>query len=388
MDISATSTAPPHGRNDPIDMLRGLSITLVVLFHIQLRMPFETTFVGRVLPGAIFNPIFRSGYYAVIVFFVISGFLITTSSLRRWGGLGGLRPGPFYLQRFARIAPSLAVLMILLAALHWAGVEGFVVTTTSLGRAVLAAATFHLNWLEADTGYLPGAWDVLWSLSVEEVFYLAFPPIVLLARGSRGFVAAMLVFVALGPFARACFTDNDIWADKSYLAGADAIALGCLAGLAAGTTRISRAMARTCLTCGLALFLFVFIGRRQTAALGLTALGLNVTVLAGGVALMLVGLRDRTFPPGSFAVWSSAPIRWFGRNSYEVYLSHMVVITLLAPLFAGAVRSGTAPFWAVGLVLLSGLAGHGLARGYSEPLNRAIRRRLAGPARTGSETSL
>ena len=47
--------------------------------------------------------------------------------------------------------------------------------TGGLGRALVAALTFHINYLEATRGYLPGSWDILWSLSVEEAFYLFFP---------------------------------------------------------------------------------------------------------------------------------------------------------------------------------------------------------------------
>jgi peptidoglycan/LPS O-acetylase OafA/YrhL len=364
------------GRNDAIDLLRGLSIVLVVLFHIQLRIPFEASAIGASLPREAFNLLFRSGYYAVVVFFVISGFLITSTALRRWGSLGAVPAGPFYLMRFARIAPCLAALLLVLAVLHLAGADGFVVETVSLGRALLAAATFHLNWLEAETGYLPGAWDVLWSLSVEEAFYLCFPLLCLTARRPAVFVLAMLAFVVLGPFARVAA--NEIWADKSWLSGADGIALGCLAAFIAHRLPISRSAGRACLAVGLALTLLVFVFRRQVFQLGLTELGLNVTLLEIGIALMLVGLLGQRW--GSPVRRLTAPLRWFGRNSYEVYLIHMVVLTPLAPFFAATGQSpDSAPLWFLGLLALSGLAGAIVARLWSEPLNRAIRSRFAGP---------
>ena len=102
-------------------------------------------------------------------------------------------------------------------ALHGLDVPGFVIETTSLARAALAALGMHLNWLEARTGYLPAAWNVLWSLSVEEAFYLAFPLLCMLAlaTGERLLKLTLLLFVALGPFARVAFPDNEIWADHS-----------------------------------------------------------------------------------------------------------------------------------------------------------------------------
>ncbi|MGO4725315.1 MULTISPECIES: acyltransferase family protein [unclassified Inquilinus] len=367
------------GRNDAIDGLRGMSIILVVLFHIQLRIPFEQAAIGAALPRELFNVLFRSGYYGVVVFFTISGFLITSSSIRRWGALERVPAGAFYGLRFARIVPCLALLLPVLAALHLAGADGFVIETVSLGRAVFAAATFHLNWLEAATGYLPGAWDVLWSLSVEEAFYLFFPLICLAARRGWAVAAVLLAFVILGPFARTAFTANEIWADKSYLSGADGIALGCLAAYAAHRLPIGRAASRACLAGGLVLVLLVFVFRRQTFQLGLTELGLNVTLLGIGVALLLVALRGRSFAGGSELWLLTAPVRWFGRNSYEVYLTHMLVLTPLAPLFAATGQAADlAPLWFLGLLLLSGLLGDVVARFYSEPLNRTIRARLAG----------
>jgi peptidoglycan/LPS O-acetylase OafA/YrhL len=75
----------------------------------------------------------------------------------------------------------------------------------------------------------------------------------------------------------------------------------------------------------------------------------------------------------------TAPVRWFGRNSYEVYLTHMLVLTPLAPLFAATGQAADlAPLWFLGLLLLSGLLGDVVARFYSEPLNRTTRARLAG----------
>ena len=83
----------------------------------------------------------------------------------------------FYRIRFARIAPLLVLIVAVLSALALAHVEGFQFShkRAPLWRAVVSAFTFHLNWLEARFGYLPANWDVMWSLSIEEVFYLFFP---------------------------------------------------------------------------------------------------------------------------------------------------------------------------------------------------------------------
>jgi peptidoglycan/LPS O-acetylase OafA/YrhL len=121
--------------------------------------------------------LFWSGYYAVLIFFVISGFLIASITLRRWGSLAAIDVKAFYRLRVARIAPCLVLLLGVLSCLHVAGVSGYVIdpARSSLGRAIFAALTFHFNYLEGTRGYLPGAWDVLWSLSIEEAFYAHVP---------------------------------------------------------------------------------------------------------------------------------------------------------------------------------------------------------------------
>src|SRR5262249_14902274 len=146
-----------------IDLLRGLCIIAVVLHHINLRIHFHESALGKMIGRAADKALFWNGYYGVRVFFVISGFLITTWSIQRWGTLRNLSLRQFYLMRFARIVPCLVALLALLTVLDRAGVPRFTINTqhTSLARALFAGLTFHVNWLEARTGYLPGAWDVL-----------------------------------------------------------------------------------------------------------------------------------------------------------------------------------------------------------------------------------
>ena len=160
-------TEPRGGRLDGVDVLRGLCVLQVTLHHIQLRFRLNDYPVENALPEMLNQVLFSSGYYAVIMFFVISGFLITRLSIVRWGSLGQFPVGRFYRMRAARILPCLWALILVMSTLHVAGASGFVINPerASLGEAVWAALTFHVNWLEGHRGYLPGCWDILWSLS-------------------------------------------------------------------------------------------------------------------------------------------------------------------------------------------------------------------------------
>jgi peptidoglycan/LPS O-acetylase OafA/YrhL len=339
------------GRCGGIDALRGVSILAVVLLHLRDRLPVPT------LPRWLGPVVFWNGYNGVIVFFSLSGFLIASTSLRRWGSLRQLQPLAFYRLRFARIAPCLLGLLAVLSALHGLRVPGFVIENTSLGRALFSALTFHLNWLEAKLGYLPANWDVLWSLSVEETFYLFFP--LLCRRLGKGIVPVLLAFIVAGPFTRVALGNDEIWSDKSYLSCMDAISIGILAALVADKIR-GKALLLAQIA-GLALMLLVMGFRKQTAQLGLYRSGLDVTVLALGAALAAIAFQECQRP----ATWVSAPLRWFGRSSYEIYLTHLFVI-----LACVAVKVPGAWLFAIAL---SGLVGGVLARSFSEPLNRALR---------------
>lgn len=311
------------GRFDGIDVLRGISIVAVVLHHINIHMGADQSVLAKALPRQVAATLFWNGANAVTVFFAISGFLITTMALRRWGALRAIRIADFYRLRFARIAPLLVALLVVLSVLHLAHVPGFIIQPhTSLSRALLAAATFHINWLEAQRGYLPGGWDVLWSLSVEEVFYLFFPLICFLTRGRAALITVLLAFVVIGPFARTVLTNNEMWMDKGYLSGMDAIALGCLAAMIAARWRLRPATLVALQVIGTVMVLIVMTARPLGWKLHLYPLGLDMTFLALGTCCLQIAIAQGNHVGN----WITTPIRWFGRNSYEVYLTHVFIV--------------------------------------------------------------
>jgi peptidoglycan/LPS O-acetylase OafA/YrhL len=372
-----------------IDVLRGLCIIAVVLHHINLRIVFKNSAFGAMLSPAVNRVLFWNGAYGVSVFFVISGFLITTWSLKRWGAPAQINLRQFYRMRFARIMPCLLALLGLLSILHLTGRYGFVINPqrTTLPRALLAALTFHVNWLESARGYLPAAWDVLWSLSVEEMFYVFFPVLCRTTRNLAAFITVLSCFVIIGPFARTILTHNSLWQDYGYLACMDGIALGCIAAVVVRVITVHAINARKIILqsrvllglqlIGAALVILITAFRHTTWVLGLPKAGLNVTVLEFGAAIMLIAMQLR-FESGTTHTYPiNAVFRWFGRNSYEVYLTHMLVVWPMMRIFYDLHQPiNAAPLWFLAITALAGVLGYVVARFYSEPLNRRLRAKI------------
>jgi peptidoglycan/LPS O-acetylase OafA/YrhL len=409
MLLTAVSGQPNKYRVPGIDLLRGLCIVAVVLHHINLRIHFRDSSLGQLLGPAANRALFWNGYYGVRMFFVISGFLITSWSLKRWGRLRHLNVRQFYQMRFARIMPCLAGLLLILVFLDRMGVPRFVINTqhTSLLRASIAAITFHVNWLEARTGYLPASWDVLWSLSVEEVFYIVFPLLCTLLRKQALLISVLVAFVVIGPFVRV-HAQNELWADYGYLSCMDGIAFGCLAAMVAAKVKLSDKANLTLRITGILLCLLITVFRGIAAQLAFYKAGLDVTLLEIGTALLVIALQQRSENQpehkqvskptravslsgiGDVLYRSTAFLRWFGRNSYEVYLTHMFAIWPMVGLFFYFRQSiHLSPLWFLAILALAGGLGYLVARFYSEPLNHRLRGKLLEtmPARSGASAS-
>jgi peptidoglycan/LPS O-acetylase OafA/YrhL len=361
-------------RLDGIDLLRGLAIFFVLMNHINIRLLGANVLYTRLLPAQLVHLLVWNGQLGVQMFFAVSGFLITSITLRRWGSLAQVSLRGFYRLRFARIAPLLLLLLAVLSGLHFAGIHHFVVPADKggLGRALLAALTFHVNVLEAHRGYLPGNWDILWSLSVEEVFYLFFPIVCRILGRSKLLFAVLFGLVVLGPFARTVFAHgNEIWEEYSYLGGMEGIALGCLTALMVSRIRFSRTAiwilgggGTVIVACSL-----IFSWQAYVGWPGRT--GLNMTILGVGTCMFIAATAQTR--------WRSprvlAPLLKIGQYSYEVYLTHMFVVFGFFGLFlqAGA-RMPLVPVLFVATILVAGFTGAAVSGLYSEPMNRFLRR--------------
>ncbi len=362
-------------RIDGVDLLRGLAIFFVLMNHVNMRLRLAKVPYTHGLPAQLQQSLFWHGQFGVQMFFAISGFLITSITLRRWKTLSQVSVPGFYWLRVARIAPLLLLLLVVLSSLHFAHLHDFVVPekTGGLGRALLAALTFHINLLEARRGYLPGNWDILWSLSVEETFYLFFPLICRLFGQGKMLIALLLGFVVLGPFGRTVFAHgNGTWEEYSYLGGMDAIALGCLTALLISRIRFRPAALWTLGGMGAGILIFMLGFSVQAYRWGLDHFGLDMTILAVGTCLFVAASAQTQ--------WRSprilSPLLKIGQYSYEVYLTHMFVVFVLFDLFVSVGKPmPLVPVLFLTVILVAGALGGAVAGFYSEPMNRLLRNR-------------
>ena len=375
-----TSIAAAHAaRNRGIDLLRGLCILLVVFNHVGIRIPLAKTGLAALIPAEFLRDLNYNGYEAVFVFFVISGFLITRRAYERWGDLRQLSIRDFYLRRAARILPCLLALIAVLSVLHLLELPRYTITRPeqSLPRAIWAAIGLHLNWYEGATGYLPGSWDVLWSLSIEEVFYLGFPLLCLLCGGTRWLLAVLALLALSMPLTHAAAQGNEIWQEKAYLPGMGAIAVGILAALLAQQLRPPPARTARMLRIVGALGIVAIVFAGSTIWHLLRDGYLLVLTLSAASLVLGWHWQARVERPYAFAVFNW--VASCGRLSYEIYLTHMFCVFTVVDL---ATAIGTDPslgsLWYIPAVASSWLLGWIVARGFSEPCERWLRSRAWG----------
>lgn len=293
--------------DDALDGLRALAVGAVILTH---AFP-------RAVPG---------GWIGVDVFFVLSGFLITTILRHERESTGTIDFRAFYIRRTLRLVPALVLFVS--AGLAIAAVKGH-----SFGEALAAAAfalTYTMNWNLAFSWGPGWLFAHTWSLAIEEQFYLLWPAVFLLIRGRRPARWLALALVAEIVW-RAALVDLHAIPLRTY-AGFDTHSDGLLAGCILGLWRVPHWVERRLSVLGLAAAL-VFAAIACTLAYDSPAaslVGIPAASLASAVALLCAQR------PGLFrSVLSSPALRYLGRISYGIYLWHFLLLTIGEALWPG-----------------------------------------------------
>lgn len=365
-------------RNNGIDVLRGLCILAVILLHLNIHFGFTNTFLKELIPPKLFSLLFWSGFYGVVIFFTLSGYLITYSILKKWGTLSKIELKKFYWFRFARIIPLLVALLTVLSIFHLTNVPGFVINSeqTSLGRVIFSALTFHINWLEIKVGYLPASWDILWSISIEETFYLLFPLICLFLKKEWQFAIVLVLFLIISPWARTHLYVGNELGDKNHLAFIDSIALGCMSAIIATRMTFPKWVNRTFFVVGFSMVALVLFFRRFVYKSGMVDLGLNITILSLGIGFILLWLHENHHSGKEKTRWIYKWLKKMGIYSYEIYLTHMFVVILGVKIFKyfQFEENWLVPFSLI-IILIIYLLGSVIFNYFSEPLNLWLRRK-------------
>ncbi|MFC5433779.1 acyltransferase family protein [Microbacterium suwonense] len=377
------SPSSPHiPRYAGLDGLRAIAVGLVLIYHL--------------FPGAGLS----SGFVGVDVFFVVSGFLITSLLLRPSRHTRRHRLIDFWRRRARRLLPALALMLTVSATAAWL-IGGDVLV--GIGRQLVGAATFSYNWvaLAGGSDYFaatePELFRNVWSLAVEEQFYLLWPlllPVLLAVLRMRWILVAFaLLAAAASTWWMSTLVDAGGMTREYF--GTDSHAFGLLLGIAAAFAlqhmperewlrgRAARVGGAAVGMLGLAL---IVIAAAVPASSGASAFPGPLLMASVGTLLAVVS----GVMPGSWfgRAIDVQPLRWIGDRSYGIYLWHWPVLVLITAASGLGVSGSVAdvPVWAGVMALLLSLVVAAMSYRFLEtPLRRhgfrralrAVRVRLA-----------
>lgn len=361
-------------RNYKIDILRGISILLVLIHHFNIPYKLHDTFLGIPIGSeSLSTLIARNGNYGVTIFFVISGFLITQHTLQRSGSLAQIKLKDFYIRRIARIMPCLMLLVAMVSVLGSLGLQPFINQSpngkeVSYAVTVLSALSFWMNLLIIEYGWVNYALGVLWSLSVEEVFYLAFPILCLgLGRG-KWFIVFLLAVIAYAPYFRALHFGEESGAYLyHYFSSFDGIAIGCLTAIY--TQHFKGAIYNQKMIVAVTAFLMTAL-YFYAPIKEVSTWGISVFALLTALIIFCFSQEPKVKP----ASYTARSLVWIGQRSYEMYLFHLIILGLMKVVYfpkdtLAAEKLMLLPVYFIAVFILS----WAIEKYYSTPLNLKIR---------------
>lgn len=296
-----------------MDGMRAISILLVVISHLGF---------GNIIPGG----------FGVTIFFFLSGFLIARLLIAEQNQNNGhIDLKAFYIRRFLRLMPAMyfyVFFVIVVSSIFFMQIQHSV---------LMSALFYYVNYYDAlapimDWPIREVPWNQLWSLAVEEHFYLIFPASLLLFGRTQNKRLAIVVFaILLGAFGR--YFDLLVlklpgeYTYQTSECRMENIAWGCmLAILLDGVDKIEKPKLQKIvgfnwLVIGIAMILFTIIYRDQ-----FFRDSLRYTIQGAGLFLCVLNLYSLDIMKPIIKILEFAPLRFIGRLSYSWYLWHVLVI--------------------------------------------------------------
>ncbi|CAN2238423.1 acyltransferase family protein [Candidatus Planktophila versatilis] len=289
-----------------IQGIRALAVVLVLLYH------------AKFLPG---------GYIGVDIFYVISGYLITSLLLRECEKTDGISFARFYLRRIKRLLPASSLVLIITALVSWWVYPS--ILRADLGRDIAAASLYISNYFFAlwqmdyqNLDAIPPVVIHYWSLAVEEQFYLLWPLIIYLLYkfGKRRTVGIGIAVITLMSFLLSLFltSASPLWAFYFLPTRAWELGIGALVLFVPAKWRDFQGFA------WLAVIAIGYSAARFTDATAFPGTAALFPVLA--TALTLASVKNW---PKVIDTSSRLPvIQWLGNISYPLYLWHWPVLVI------------------------------------------------------------
>jgi peptidoglycan/LPS O-acetylase OafA/YrhL len=325
MAVATRTSAPKKlGYQPALDGLRAVSVMAVILYHADVSW----------MPG---------GFLGVEVFFVVSGFLITSLLLEERASSGMVDLRHFWVRRGRRLLPALYLLLAVVSA---ATLLVYHDAAGRMGGDVLAALAYVYNWWQIflDESYFaqagrPPLLQHLWSLAVEEQFYLIFPPLFVLGLVKLGHVRIRwaVLGTALASAAWMAFLyDPGVDTSRVYY-GTDTRLSGLLLGsFLAMVWTPWRSRAKAAPQAGPMLDLVGVAGLAIIAWFMLRVNAFDPFIYRGGFLLLdvvcITVIAVLVHPAARLSrVLSWAPLVWIGLRSYSLYLWHWPIFMVTRP---------------------------------------------------------
>ncbi len=294
------------GHVPALDGVRGLAVLLVVALHAGLLIhPAD----GGLVPG---------GFIGVDVFFVLSGFLITSLLVAERAERGRVSFTAFYARRAWRLLPALLVLLV--AHVVYAAWVGISVRTET--GSVVAILLYVSNWAQSYGLDVPGGLVHTWTLSIEEQFYLVWPAAVLVLlrylRSRRAVIVVLVLAIAASSAVRAWIWAFGAGYPAAYMrtdARADGLLIGAACAFMWRWRLVPRRWLQVAATLGLVSLLAVSLFWPSTNP-GMFYGGYTLVSLAA--AAMIIAVMDGRWRLTE--VFATRPLRAIGRVSYGLYL--------------------------------------------------------------------